>query len=50
MDKLAEYTEFNIEERYPTERKEFFRKYTETFVNNKFKEIEEVYQWLKKKL
>jgi HEPN domain-containing protein len=50
MDKLAEYTEFNIEARYPTGRKEFFQKYTEGFVKKKFKEVEEVYQWFQKKL
>jgi len=50
MDKLAEYTEFNIEARYPGERKDFYQKCTEKFARQKFEEIQEVYKWLRRKL
>jgi HEPN domain-containing protein len=50
MDKLAEFTEFNIEARYPGERKDFYAKCTKKFTNKKFLEIEEVYRWLRKML
>lgn len=50
MDKLAEFTEFNIEARYPEERKKFYEKCTEEFAERKFEEIKEVYEWLRQKL
>lgn len=50
MDKLAEFTEFNIETRYPDERKDFYQKCTAQFTKEKLGEIEEVYQWLRQKL
>jgi len=50
MDKLAEFTEFNIEARYPEEQKKFYEKCTQEFAEKKFEEIEEVYQWLHQKL
>ena len=50
LDKLAEYTEFHLESRYPDEKKDFYQKCTEEFACKKFAEIEEVYQWLIRKL
>lgn len=46
LDRLAEYTEFHLESRYPDEKKDFYRSCTEEFAKKKFAEIEEVYQWL----
>ncbi len=50
LDKLAEFMEFHIEARYPDEKRDFYQKCTEEFTRQKFKEIEEVYQWLMKRL
>jgi HEPN domain-containing protein len=50
IDKLAEYTEFHLESRYPDEKKDFYKKCTEEFARNKFKEMEDVYQWLIQRL
>ena len=50
LDKLAEYTEFHLESRYPDEKKDFYQKCTEEFAKKKFAEIEEVYQWLIRRL
>jgi HEPN domain-containing protein len=49
-DKLAEYMEFHYESRYPDEKKDFYQKCTEEFAQQKFTEMEEVYQWLIRKL
>jgi len=48
-NKLAEYTDFNIEARYPDEKKSFYDKCTEEFASEKFAEMEEFYTWLIKK-
>jgi len=40
LDQLAEYTEFNIEARYPDEKRDFYRKCTKQFALQKFAEIE----------
>ena len=50
VDKLAEYTEFHIETRYPDEKKDFYKKCTEEFAYQKFGEMEEIYRWLIQKL
>ena len=50
LDRLAEYTEFHLESRYPDEKKDFYQKCTEEFACKKFAEIEEVYQWLIQRL
>ena len=50
LDRLAEYTEFHLESRYPDEKKEFYEKCTEEFARQKFEEMEEIYQWLIRKL
>lgn len=49
FDKLAEYTEFHLESRYPDEKKDFYKKCTEEFAHQKFGEMEEIYQWLIRK-
>ena len=46
LDRFAEYMEFHLESRYPDEKRDFYRKCTEGFSNEKFKEMEEIYQWL----
>ncbi|HAO22764.1 MAG TPA: DNA-binding protein [Desulfobacteraceae bacterium] len=48
-DKLAEYTDFHIEARYPDEKKSFYDKCTEDFASEKFAEMEEFYTWLIRK-
>lgn len=50
FDKLAEFMEFHLEARYPDDKKDFYKKCTETFTRQKFSEIEEVYQWIMKRL
>jgi len=50
LDRLAEYTEFHVEARYPDEKKDFYQKCTEEFTRQKFAEMVEVYQWLIQKL
>ena len=50
VDKLAEYTEFHIETRYPDEKKDFYKKCTEEFAYQQFGEMEEIYRWLIQKL
>ncbi len=46
----AEFTEFHLESRYQDDKKEFYEKCTEVFAHQKFKEMEDVYQWLIRKL
>jgi HEPN domain-containing protein len=46
LDRFAEYMEFHLEARYPDEKKDFYKKCTEEFSVGKFKEMEEIYQWL----
>ncbi len=50
MDRLAEYIEFHIESRYPDENREFYNKCSKEFTILKYNEIEEVCNWLTKKL
>jgi len=50
MDSLAEITEFNMEARYPVESRDFYKKCTKEFTDNKFEEIRKAYRWFKKKL
>jgi HEPN domain-containing protein len=49
IDKLAEYTRFNIQARYPDEKKTFYDQCTKDFAYQKFSEMEELYKWLIKK-
>ncbi len=46
INKLAEFTEFNIEARYPDEKKDFYKQCTKEFVISKFAEMEDFYKWL----
>ena len=46
IDDLAEYTIFNIEARYPDEKKIFYDQCTEGFAYEKFFEMEKLYKWL----
>jgi len=50
LDRLAEYTEFHLESRYPDEKKEFYEKCTEQFAQEKFREMEDLHKWLMQKL
>jgi len=50
IDKLAEFTEFHLEARYPDEKKDFYKKCTEDFARQKFREMETIYKWLTQKL
>lgn len=50
MDQLAEYNEFHLESRYPDDKKDFYKKCTDEFANQKFKEMEDIYKWLIQKL
>ncbi len=50
LDQLAEFTEFHLESRYPDDKKEFYEKCTKEFAHQKFREMEDVYQWLIRKL
>jgi len=49
LDDLAEYTIFNIEARYPDEKKTFYDQCTEGFAYEKFSEMEKLYKWLLQK-
>jgi len=46
IDDLAEYTVFNIETRYPDEKKTFYDQCIEGFAYEKFSEMEKLYKWL----
>jgi HEPN domain-containing protein len=46
IDDLSEYTVFNIETRYPDEKKAFYDQCTEDFAYEKFSEMEKLYKWL----
>jgi HEPN domain-containing protein len=50
LDRLAEYTEFHLESRYPDENKKFYDKCNATFARKKFSEMEDARNWLIQKL
>ncbi len=50
VDLLAEFMEFHTEARYPDAKMDFYQKCKKEFAQEKFKEIKEVYTWLRKKL
>jgi HEPN domain-containing protein len=50
LDRLAEYTEFHLESRYPDEKREFYEKCSEEFAREKFEEMVELYKWLIQRL
>ena len=49
-DDLIVINTFNIEARYPDEKFEFYQRCTSDFANKYIKAIEEILEWLKKKL
>jgi HEPN domain-containing protein len=50
VEQLAEINTFNIEARYPDEKFKFYKKCTPEFTEKYMKVIEEMLNWLKKKL
>lgn len=50
IDRLAEYTEFHMESRYPDDKKDFYQKCTDEFTRGKLGEMEGIYKWLIQKL
>lgn len=50
LDRLAEYTDFNLEARYPDVSRAFYQKCTEEFTSEKFEEIKQVYKWFRERL
>lgn len=49
-ERLIRITRFNLEARYPDEKRTFRKKCTEEFTRNELAVIEEVYKWLKSML
>lgn len=49
-DALNEITRFNLESRYPDDKKSFRKECTEDFTRNWLNIIEEIYKWLKSML
>jgi HEPN domain-containing protein len=49
-NQLIKITAFNLESRYPDEKRTFRKKCTEDFTRRELAEIEEVYTWLKSML
>jgi HEPN domain-containing protein len=49
-DALNEITRFNLESRYPDDKKNFRKECTEDFTRKWMIEIEEIYKWLKSML
>lgn len=47
---LEEITDFNLEARYPSDKRLFYQKATESFTKIWSKHCEEIYQWLTKRL
>ena len=48
--KLAEINLFNIEAKYETEKKEFYKRCTKEYTETQIKIIKEIREWLRKKL
>ena len=49
-EKLIKITAFNLESRYPDEKRSFRKKCTEEFTEGEMKQIEEIFVWLKSML
>jgi HEPN domain-containing protein len=47
---LSEFMEFHLEARYPDASKVFYKKCTKKYTEARFKEIKEVFKWIKTKL
>lgn len=48
--KLSEFMEFHLEARYPDASKVFYKKCTREYTEARFKEIKEVFKWIRTKL
>ncbi|MBW1703488.1 MAG: HEPN domain-containing protein [Deltaproteobacteria bacterium] len=48
-DLLIRITTFNVESRYPDERRSFRKKCTQEFTSNELNQIEDIFKWLKSK-
>lgn len=46
-DSLIKITAFNLESRYPDEKRSFRKRCTEDFTQNELKQIQEIFLWLK---
>ena len=46
-DLLIKITTFNVESRYPDEKRSFRKKCTQDFTINELNQIEDIYKWLK---
>lgn len=49
-EKLIKITAFNLESRYPDEKRSFRKKCTEEFTESELRQIEEIFAWLKSML
>jgi HEPN domain-containing protein len=43
---LSEITDYNLEVRYPTYARDFYKQCTEAFAAKKFDDIKEIYRWI----
>lgn len=50
LDSLDRITRFNLEARYPDEKFQFYKICTKEFAEENFKQIRDLYQWLKSTL
>ena len=48
--RLSEFMEFHLEARYPDASKVFYKKCTKKYSEARFKEIKEVFKWIKSRL
>jgi HEPN domain-containing protein len=48
--RLSEFMEFHLEARYPDASKAFYKKCTKGYTEARFKEIKEVFKWIKTRL
>lgn len=48
--RLSEFMEFHLEARYPDASKVFYKKCTKRYTEARFKEIKEVFKWIKTRL
>ena len=48
--KLSEFMEFHLEARYPDANKAFYKRCTKGYTNERFREIKEVFEWIRTRL
>jgi hypothetical protein len=46
-EKLITITRFNLESRYPDQKRSFRKKCTKEFTGNELKKIKDIFKWLK---